>query len=417
MFDKYGRAVADETERKALHRRYIIKNVATTIFYALCVAIIVEAVVFKDSIADEENDTFFIVFGITLLSFIIAAISAIVLAVKFRKRYRFILERNPTQDEMPEITEYRQNVSAAQNAERKSARPALLILIASVIAMVACITADIIMHPDSDSLTTASYVGIVIFAVGLFIYFIALFGFNLKNAGKTTTTDEQMHAIDEAQGRRHKYSTNNDGNIQSYKYIMPTAELRTQAEAIQSKYGKATLYSAIGSVVVMFVLILIVFSKLFFDFGIIGYAVPTLIAVVYLSVFFATLPFKRKLCAIDKKQKEILDATPEYAINLEIYNKYDKFGKVRGKTPLIAAIIAFAASLALAIALPDAAWSAFALIPIFVGLLIYNKFFSDLRKSVIPLEKQIDEIEKEKIETQVAEASEQSEPSEHAEQK
>lgn len=46
-------------------------------------------------------------------------------------------------------------------------------------------------------------------------------------------TESEAKAIDEAQGRRHKYNLQSDPNLQTFRYLFPDKELYAEAELIR----------------------------------------------------------------------------------------------------------------------------------------------------------------------------------------
>ena len=75
FFAKYARAVSDGRERKRLYNLYCARIISEIIFFALCAAIIIESLIFSEAMETAEiTDLPFIVFGVTLLLWIISAI-------------------------------------------------------------------------------------------------------------------------------------------------------------------------------------------------------------------------------------------------------------------------------------------------------------------------------------------------------
>ena len=53
-FAKYARAVSDGRERKGLYNLYVARKIAAIIFYALCAAVIIESILFGETMGTAE---------------------------------------------------------------------------------------------------------------------------------------------------------------------------------------------------------------------------------------------------------------------------------------------------------------------------------------------------------------------------
>lgn len=105
FFVKYARAVSDGRERKRLYNLYCARIISEIIFFALCAAIIIESLIFSEAMETAEiTDLPFIVFGVTLLLWIISAIVTLALWLSFRSAYKRILNSPARADEMPQVT-------------------------------------------------------------------------------------------------------------------------------------------------------------------------------------------------------------------------------------------------------------------------------------------------------------------------
>lgn len=391
MFEKYARAVSDKTERNRLQKLYRIRNTVYGCFFAVCVAIILEALFLEESMAGDDPSTAAMVcFGLSLLCFVCTGIMSLVLWRKFRKAYREILTRPTDGAELPEVAEYRKQTAQEERAENKTIRPALWTMIASIVAMAVCIGVDTFRYPDDDGFHALSIAGIVIAVAGILLYFFVSVRANLQKSQARTERPVDIRSIDEAQGRKYKYSINEDRNLSSYKYLFPTPALRERVETLRKKRNK-TMFTVLGvSVSVALVLTLILFSDWVFSFGLRGFTYPVCTALVFASALVAALPYSRKMLAVEKEQKKELQENPAYALHWEIYKKYDAFSKWKGKTVLIALSLGFALSLVLAICFPTKIYSVFGFPVLIAGLLLNNLFVSRLRKEVLPIEQEID---------------------------
>ena len=386
MFEKYARAVADKTERNALYRLYRIRNTVFGCFMAVCVGIVIEALCF----ADEMHTAQTIVFGLSLLCWIVTGILSVVLFFRFRRKFREILLRPQESGASDDVTAYRKQTVN----EQRSTLWALWVLIACIVCMFVLVAVDSVKY-DDDTLHAYAYAGIGIAIAGILVYFFAVLRANMqKMTQRSADGAPDTQKIDASQGRTPKYSLQDDANLQSYKYLFPTPALRERAETLRRKMNKAMFIAMAVATVASLAATIALFSPIGKLSSWRGYVTPMWLAILFVAVFFATLPYARALRAAEAEQKKTEEQTPALALHLALYRKYEKFGKGKGKTLLLSVIVSFVCALVLAIVLPARSWSAVALAPIFAGLLLHNRFLKELRRAAIPLEREIDENER-----------------------
>ena len=140
FFAKYARAVSDGRERKRLYNLYCARIISEIIFFALCAAIIIESLIFSEAMETAEiTDLPFIVFGVTLLLWIISAIVTLALWLSFRSAYKMILSSPARADEMPQVASYRQKVKADKKSTLRKLWWAWLVFGLCAAAFIACI--------------------------------------------------------------------------------------------------------------------------------------------------------------------------------------------------------------------------------------------------------------------------------------
>jgi len=406
LFIKYARAASDEGERKKLYRLYCGRMISAIVFFALCFAFIAEALLFAEKIESGEIGIEFVLFGLTMLFVPASGITALVLRIKFRSYYRSILEGAPKEGEMPETVSYRKKTVENKKNTKKAMLPATIILIVGIVAMIVLIAIDSIQNPDSDEFGMLGYIGAVAFGISFFIFLMRLSYLQNKKqlSGQSVEmqTADETRKIDEAQGRKHKYSLREDKNLQSYRYLFPNEALCAEAEAARKKMQKASGIASLISCLVAFALVVIFFSPYVLKWESYGYGVPIFLTLVFGASAIASYPFVRKLNVLEKKQKAELESNPNYAKNLEIYSKYEAFSKRKGKTLAVSVVAAIVCGYVLAILLPNSAWSTLSIILIIIGLFLNQRFVAALREDVIPLEKEIDREEKGKSDRELA---------------
>lgn len=161
FFAKYARAVSDGRERKRLYNLYCARIISEIIFFALCAAIIIESLIFSEAMETAEiTDLPFIVFGVTLLLWIISAIVTLALWLSFRSAYKRILNSPARADEMPQVASYRQKVKADKKNTFKKLWWAWLVFGLCAAAFIACIAMEVIKNPESEGVGHRRFLGV-----------------------------------------------------------------------------------------------------------------------------------------------------------------------------------------------------------------------------------------------------------------
>ena len=394
LFAKYARAVNDGREREYLFKKFKVKTVVSFVFYALCAAIIILALVLSESI---EQDWALILFTVVIFAWIGFAIASLCLWISFKKTYNEILKRPAAPNEMPEITAYRQKSVQEKKSSFKKLWWAWLALAVSIAAFFVCIIMETIKNPDSEEFGVWGGVGCAILCVGVltiaFAYVINSAVRQQKGNTFEQQTESEARAIDKAQGRKHAYKLEADKNLQSYKYLFPNRELYEKAEEIRKKNVEINKYALIALVLIIIPAIILFLCSEKLGQDVSGYAFPAVFTFIYAWVILFALPLNRKLVALENMQKKELEANPEYAKNLEWYKLYKDFSKFKGKVIVIFVILSIALGWVLAVLFPTAPWSLLSIIPSFIGLFIHNLLIKDLRKKAIPIEAEIDKKE------------------------
>lgn len=386
MFDTYARAVFDAGERNRLHTTYRLRNAMWICFLAACVAVIAQAVFLEKYIVrSDPNTAVMVCFGLTIVLWFAFGIAAACYAVLFAKRYRAVLHRETVPEEPPEVTAYR----AEQRAARKSIRPAILFCAACVAAGVVLIGVETWRYPDKESFGLLSYIATALMITGFLAVFFFVLLANMRRS-QSNLTNADLRKIDKEQGRTPKYALENDRNLQSLRYFFPFPDLRQRAESIRKKYVKAMMIGIIGGVSAAVLSFAVLFSDWLLPLSIGGYAYPVALGLLFASVFLWTFPFTRRMSALEKQQRAAMENDPAFEKNREIYRRYEKYAKGRGKAIYVFLLLSFVVGLVLAICFPDSLVSSVSVLFVFAGLFLNNKFMADLRKSVIPLEEEID---------------------------
>lgn len=391
-FAKYARAVSDEREREWLYKKYRTKTVVSIIFYVLCVAVIAGALALNPYL---EQGWALVVMVTLIFVWIGFAIASLCLWISFRKTYSAILNRPAYTGEMPEVTAYRQKVSADKKLSFRKLWWAWAIFILCAVGFIICIVMETIRNPDGEEFGawgTAAFW--VLLAGALVLAFAYIIHNTLKQQrGKTVEqqTESEALAIDKAQGRKHEYNIQSDKNLQTYEYLFPNKHLYAEAEEIRKKYSKIlTIGVIVCSFAALIAAILLVCSADFFGKNIAGYVVPVVLTAIFGSAVIFSLPMTVKLNDVEKRQKKELETYPEYAKNLAWYRLNDSFYKFNGKILYLFIAVSLVLGWVLAILFPASAWSLLSLVPMMTGTVISNRLVKGQRQKAIPLEKEID---------------------------
>lgn len=389
FFTKYARAVNDEKERKNLYKLFCARFTAEAVFIAVSFGLLIILLVGEDAI-EEQNFAFMAVTAVLLLLWFVAILTAAALWISFNAAYRKILQRKSHGAESPEVAKYRSSAAREKQNFAKSMRWAIALLVIGAVVMIALVAADFIKHPDSEDLTALGYAGIGVFAVCFMAFFLALVMFNVKKERESVMTVDELKAIDESQGEKYRYSVTEDKNALTLKYLFPDEELLKKAEDLSQRRSKTAFIVCIVLLIVGIAASAALFSGRVFDRVLTGYAVPASLTFAVAGTALATLGYTKKLNALEKEQKIRLESVPEYSVNLEIFRKYETFGKRKGKVLPVFLALTVIVGFLLAAAFPAALWSAFSVIVLIAGLALNTAFVGGLRQSVMPLERQVD---------------------------
>lgn len=396
-FTKYARAIADGETRKRLHKIYIAKAVAATAFFAICIAIIVWANV----TAEAAEDTIWQSGAALVLAWMVSAAVYLILRGKFMRAFKEVLKNGGAAEEnAPEVTAYREQLAAETNTEKKRTRPALFVLIVSVVVMIALIAAET-SKSESGEFGVLSKIGTAVFAGGLLTYFFATYFASLKKSqerakdGAALTAAEKK--IDETQGRKYRYDVYNDRNLQNYRYLFPDENLRKITEENQKKHIKTTVAVTVVALVVALIALFVVRLAVEESERFTGYAYPVICLFAVAAVAAgAAFPYARRIKQAEKAQKRIFEqdgadgGENKYEKNYAIFQAYEKFSRVKGKTVYFAFALSEIVAFFLAVVYPDKMYSVAAFIILLFGLLLQNKFVAWLRLAVRPIEEEID---------------------------
>ena len=393
MFEQYSRVVPNGLKRERLYKKYRSKVAAQILFVVFSLAFIIETFAMADAII-AENGTAMAVYALTMILWIVSVVWAIIAVVRFRAAYSAALNAPPEEGEMPEISAYRGKVADEKRATLKKTGWALALLIAGVVVFLALLVTDVIRDPESEDIGTLTWIGIVVFAVTLFVYMMARSFAQNKRAAEGETLEQKvsddLKAIDETEGREHPYKLDEDKNLTSFKYIFPTPELYAEVSALSAKRQKKAGIAVIVSGAVGLVLAFTLLTGWILDVNLAGLIFPVLVTIIFASAVLAGLKETLRMVKTEKRQKALLESDPALALNYEIYKKYDEFSKIKGKILYISVILSIVVGFVLGGVLPGAPWSLLSIIILLAGVYLNNFFVKKLRKDCIPLEREID---------------------------
>lgn len=198
----------------------------------------------------------------------------------------------------------------------------------------------------------------------------------------------EVEKIDRVQGRNSTYNIRSDMNIQidkMYTYLFPNKTLYERAQVERKKRTKI-----ITPIVIILFIVGIVELMIFLYFGLIGYPVPVMLAILFGGIKLLSIFTDGKLKEIESEQKREFESKTEYAKHLEWYNLNYNFKKLNNRIYFICIVIAIVIGFVLAILFPHDAWSLLSLAPIIIVGIINIKSVKILRQKSIPIENEID---------------------------
>lgn len=392
LFEKYARAVSDERERKKLYRLYCAQCILFLAWLAVFAALVLQFFFFPEGTNIPVGQI--VAALITVFLWFSTLVAAIVLSFLFRSAYKKIITRPPQAGEMPAVVSYRQKVSEGEKKMRKSMAAPIRLIIGGALLMVAALILDSLRESGEEDIGVLGSVGIGIFGVCLMaaIMWIVLLQIKRTSEGESVQmqTEQESAEIDAAQGRTHKYSLQADKNAQTYRYFFPDRRRFAEAEEIRKKQGKVTrtvLWCALVLAAVYLVLLFLPLKQL--D-AYVGYFFPSFIALVLLAVILSMLPYARRLKILQKEQKEEIEKDPSYALFAQMYQKYEAFGKAKGRAIYIFMGSSVLLGYVLAVISPDSALSLLSFVLLLLGSVLNYKWVAQLRKDVLSIEAEID---------------------------
>ncbi len=400
-FAKYARAVSDEHERQWLYKKYKTTTIVSIIFYLLCVAVIALAFAVDYYI---ESDLLVMLAFLAILAWIGFAIATLCLWISFKKAYNAILKRPPYTGEMPEVTAYRQKTVEDKKSTFKKLWWAWLVFAIGVIGFIVCMVMEFVKNPDGDEFTVwgdAAFWCLLIGSLTIALAYIFCNSFK-QQQGKAAEqqTAAETAAIDKAQGREPVYNPQSEPAADMYKYLFPNREYYEQAESLRVKYTKYLTVGLIVTIIAAAIVTIALYAANVFNENTAGYAVPTALSILYIGVLLSRYIPKQKrgLTALEKKQKAEFKTNPKYAKNYEWYKLYEDFYRFKGKIYLVFFIVGLVLGWILGAIYPQTMWSLTSLVVLFIGLVINNSLFKQLRLQAQPIERQIDEAQRQKHE-------------------
>lgn len=393
MFKKYARAISSESERKKFFGLYLAKTILLAL--SLICLVVSSFIILTESEVEAitgQNDMIIFAF---FFAFLILGAFALLLHINFKKKFSALLKRAPLESDMPEVVSYVSKINQEKVQEKKKTGWATWVMVLCLVLSFALIVIDVVIHPESEEVSSPIFfLATALSVVGVLVFFYARYFYKVKKLSEGSSVEQitakEVQAIDESQGRKTKYSLESDANLQTYKYLFPTKELCEAVTSEQKKHSKRTTACILISISVCLIAVFLLTSGLFGTFNYSGFIFPVIIAVTMGSVYLVSIPYAKKVNALEKQQKELLESIPEFEKNLQIYREYESFSKVKGKILPISVAICFLGSLITAFILPNSFLSVVWSILILVALYINSAFVKKLRMKVKPIEEQID---------------------------
>lgn len=392
LFEKYERAVSDGRERERLYRLYCAQCSLFLAWAAVFVALVLQFFFFPEGTNIPVGQI--VAALVTVFLWFSTLIAAIVLSLLFRSAYKKIIARPPQAGEMPAMASYRQKVSEGQKSARKSMESPIRLIIGGALLMVAALILDSLRGSDEEGIGVLGGIGLGIFAVCLMsgLVWIVLVQSKRAAQGKSVEmqTEQEAAEIDAAQGRAHKYSLQADKNAQTYRYFFPDRKRFAETEELRKKQGKATR-TVIGCCLVpAAVYLVLLFLPLEKIDAYVGYFFPSFITLILLAVILSMLPSTLRLKVLQKEQKAEIAADPSYELFVQINEKYEAFGKGKGRAIYFFMAGSVLLGYVLAVISPDSPLSLLSFLPLLIGTILNYRWVAQLRQDVLPIEAEID---------------------------
>lgn len=446
-FYKFSKAVYNESDRERLYGLYRKRKIFSIIFFFCTAAVIILGLIIEHS--PHESRLLTVLSLLISVIFIVSCISMIYIFIKFSSEFRKILTAEPKENEPPEVIAYRKKLLDYQNEYKKTMNPPCLILIFGTIYMVAVIIVDMFLHPETEDLTALGFSGMIVFAGTFFYYFIKLFIFYIKNpkidvfaedgAKRPATenesdelksqatsetlsseiqsdekmSDDMLQSSSEASAIQTESSAGSEAShtqssaeseasksqgsnktadeYDTLSYLYPNPVLYGKASELNKARERALALSLIATAMLMVLEITLMFILYKHDSPLLGMSFPISILIVYAVNLIPSYYYALKLKKVERMQKQELDTYKIYEKNLEIYNLYKNYSKGKGLIlPILLAVSVFLVSFILAIIYPKNLVSIAGSLVIYPGLLLNNKFYTDLKRRAKVIEDEID---------------------------
>lgn len=388
---KYGRAISDEKERVGFYRLYIAKTVMWALCIALLVAMAVLAIVVSGNCAGESLVTCaLVVMSCEALVFVTSVILSLVLGEK----YRGVLRRAPSDDEMPEIIEYRKKVYESIRKLDKATSIAWVFLTIGIIAPMICFIIDFSVNIDSTDFSFISHIGLIasVVCVATFAVIISVCTYRARAKGcaPEMAAAREAEIIDKMNGVKHEYRLEADKNAFGSKYLLPNTELYAKFDELSLKQQGVIVPSIMAALAAIICWVIFAnVNPILYIYR--GYLFPVLSTVMFLAIVVYQIPLGKKIGNIEKQQKSELEKYPMYEKNLKLFQMYESFAKGKGRIFPVAVIASIIVAWVFAAVFPNTWLSATVLVFYVIGAFVHQAFFKKLRAQASVIENEIDD--------------------------
>lgn len=393
MSDIYERAIIDESERKKLLSLKKTKSVADITSGVLLSASFVELVVFY-CVGKTGGYPPVPLFYVTVALALVSAAVGFVAEAVFNSKFNNVLRRKPDESESEELALYRSILLDEREKEAAALKKNAYYAFAGVALFLLFIIADMDFSSLKLDFGDLSFFGFVFLIIGITI---ALRKQSISRQNKNNLSAlkkaELCEKIDAQQGVKRKISMQS-GKDGMFYYLFPDPEIRIKAQVCRKKLESRLLFAFVaGSLSGAIIAFL---NSYVYGVDLEGWAYPMFISIVFGFTLMMTFVPARRFAAIKKEQLTSIEGQETYSNVVLLHKAYKDYSAGKGKTLLYAVSLSLISAWALGIAFHDIPWSLISIVIIFIGIILQNKFYNDFRQSVLPLEREIENVYAEK---------------------
>lgn len=402
-FVKYAAAMTDGKEKKKLRSLYVARIVLPIVGAAAYIAaaflaslLIVGAVLssYYGRHGDPEQDmgggglspVLTASYWGSLILYLAAlgcVVAFVAVSVSFFVRVRRLIRRPAAEGEPVEVVEYRKKLAAYKNAEIKDISWSFFAFSAGSVVFVIMNVVAMFFYRDIFSVASVLFVSFIVMR----LIVIAVFSRehssearDLNIAARQTVGIDTSHEMRWSSGEKDEFTL----------YVYPSYDLLNEVKRLKKTSKKRFLIVLAVSAAVAVVSAAI--DIRWFAQSFLRYLLSLLLIGSFLAEHFALRPFEKKKKALDETARAMLVSDEKYGLNLKLFDKYSAFSKRSRIVMTVSCIVSAALSVYYALAHVSYVNYLLCLAIVVVAFLVRDLTYIVFLKSIIPIEREIDEI-------------------------